>query len=51
MNTQEKMLLEKQEDNSDISVSDIRNELFEGDNIIVGNSDYGKSVLESGIVG
>lgn len=51
MNTQEKMLLEKQEDNSDISVSDIRNELFEGDNIIVGNSDYKKSVLESGIVG
>jgi hypothetical protein len=51
MNTQEKVLLEKQEDNSDISVSDIRNELFEGDNIIVGNTDYGKSLLESGIVG
>jgi hypothetical protein len=51
MNTQEKILLEKQEDNSDISVSDIRNELFEGDNIIVGNTDYGKSLLESGIVG
>jgi hypothetical protein len=51
MNTQEKTLLEKQEDNSDISVSDIRNELFEGDNIIVGNTDYGKSLIESGIVG
>jgi hypothetical protein len=50
MNTQEKLLLEKQEENSDISVSDIRDELFEGDNIIVGNSDYGKSILESGIV-
>jgi len=51
MNTQEKALLEKQEENSDISVSDIRNELFEGDNIIVGKNDYGKSVLENGIVG
>jgi hypothetical protein len=51
MNTQEKILLEKEVNNSDISVSDIRNELFEGDNIIVGNSDYGKSLLESGIVG
>jgi hypothetical protein len=51
MNTQEKALLEKQEENSDISVSDIRNELFEGDNIIVGKSDYGKGVLENGIVG
>jgi hypothetical protein len=51
MNTQEKDLLEKQQENSDISVSDIRNELFEGDNIIVGKTDYGKSVLENGIVG
>ena len=51
MNTQEKALLEKQEENSDISVSDIRNELFEGDNIIVGKTDYGKGVLENGIVG
>ena len=51
MNTQEKALLEKQEENSDISVSDIRNELFEGDNIIVGKNDYCKSVLENGIVG
>jgi hypothetical protein len=50
MNTQEKTLLEKEVNNSDISVSDIRNELFEGDNIIVGNTDYGKSLLESGIV-
>ena len=51
MNTQEKALLEKQEENSDISVSDIRNELFEGDNIIVGKTDYGKGILENGIVG
>jgi hypothetical protein len=51
MNTQEKSLLEKQEENSDISVSDIRNELFEGDNIIVGKTDYGKSILQNGTVG
>jgi len=50
MNTQEKTLLEKQEENTDISVSDIRNELFEGDNIIVGKSDYGKNVFENGVV-
>jgi len=51
MNTQEKTLLNKEENTSDISVSDIRNELFEGDNIIVRNTDYGKSLLDSGIVG
>jgi hypothetical protein len=31
-----------------ISVADIRNELFEGDNIVVGKSDYGQSLLKSG---
>ena len=51
MNTQEKTLLQKQEENSDISVADIRNELFEGDNIILGKTDYGKNILEHGIVG
>jgi len=31
-----------------ISVSDIRSELFDGDNIVVGKSDYGQSQLKSG---
>jgi hypothetical protein len=48
MNTQEKSLIEKQQANNEISVSDIRSELFEGDNIIVGKSDYGQSLLKSG---
>jgi Family of unknown function (DUF5832) len=44
VNTQENFL--KQQEN--ISVADIRNELFEGDNIVVGKSDYGRSQLKSG---
>jgi hypothetical protein len=32
-----------QTDSESISVADIRNELFEGDDIVVGKSDYGKS--------
>lgn len=43
-NTQESKLLEKDA----ISVSDIRSELFEGDNIVVGKTDYGRSELISG---
>lgn len=31
-----------------ISVADIRSELFDGENVIVGNTDYGKSQLKSG---
>jgi hypothetical protein len=31
-----------------ISVADIRSELFDGDNIVVGQSDYGRSELVSG---
>lgn len=31
-----------------ISVADIRNELFEGDNVVVGKTDYGQSQLKSG---
>ena len=31
-----------------ISVADIRSELFEGDNIVVGNTDHGQSELISG---
>ncbi len=45
MNSQEETL--KGSDNT-ISVSDIRKELFEGDNIIVGKSDNGQSELISG---
>lgn len=43
-NTQETALLA----NESISVSDIRSELFEGENIVVGKSDYGQSLLKSG---
>ena len=43
-NTQENKLLEK----DTISVGDIRSELFEGDNIIVGKTDNGVSKLLSG---
>ena len=43
-NTQEKVLQE----NDTISVSDIRSELFDGDNIVVGETDYGRSQLISG---
>jgi hypothetical protein len=44
INTQEKTL--KDQDN--ISSADICTELFEGDNIVVGKSDYGQSELISG---
>jgi hypothetical protein len=44
INTQEKTL--KEQDN--ISTADICMELFEGDNIVVGKSDYGQSELISG---
>jgi hypothetical protein len=44
MNTSETFFKEKDE----ISVADIRSELFEGDNIVVGKSDYGQSKLISG---
>jgi hypothetical protein len=46
MNTQESSL--KSQDSDGISVADIRSELFEGDNIIVGKSDNGRSELLSG---
>jgi hypothetical protein len=36
------------ENDKDISVADIRAELFEGDNIVVGKTDYGQSELVSG---
>jgi len=45
-NTQEKQLRGKEVDQ--ISAADIRSELFEGDNIVTGKSDYGQSELVSG---
>ena len=33
---------------SSISVADIRSELFDGENIVVGKTDYGRSELISG---
>lgn len=44
VNTQETVLKE----NNVISVADIRNELFEGENIVVGKTDNGRSELISG---
>jgi hypothetical protein len=48
VNTTEKKLQDNDKDNNIISVADIRNELFEGENIIVGKTDYGQSELISG---
>lgn len=44
INTQEENLKE----NEDISAADIRMELFEGENIVTGKTDYGQSELISG---
>ena len=44
INTQESSL----KDSDTISAADIRKELFEGENIIVGDSDHGQSLLKSG---
>ena len=44
INTQEENLKE----NEDISAADIRMELFEGENIVLGKTDYGQSELISG---
>ena len=46
MNTQETNFLK--DTDGDISAADIRKELFEGENIVVGKSDYGQSELISG---
>lgn len=45
-NTTETTFSEKEPDT--ISVADIRSELFEGDNVVVGKTDYGQSQLKSG---
>jgi hypothetical protein len=47
MNSKDLSINENKE-NEEISVSDIRSELFEGDNIVVGKTDYGQSQLVSG---
>ena len=47
-NTQQTKLLGDKEDGNGISVADIRSELFEGDNIVTGKTDYGQSELISG---
>jgi len=47
-NTQESKLNELKQNNENISVSDIRSELFESDNIVTGQTDYGRSELVSG---
>ena len=44
VNTQELKL----SSNENVSINDIKMELFEGDNIVVGKSDYGQSELVSG---
>ena len=43
-NTQQEKLMQKDQ----ISVADIRNELFDGENIVMGKTDYGQSELVSG---
>jgi len=48
MNTQENKLMNGQQCQDTISVADIRSELFEGENIIVGKTDNGQSELISG---
>jgi hypothetical protein len=45
-NTIEKTFSQKEPET--ISVADIRRELFEGDDIVTGKSDYGQSLLKSG---
>lgn len=47
MNTQESVLAEKAE-KEEISVSDIKTELFESENVVIGKSDNGQSLLVSG---
>lgn len=44
MNTQIEVL----QKNTSLSTEDIRNELFEGENIVTGKTDYGQSLLVSG---
>lgn len=45
-NTTESTIVSKEPET--ISVADIRSELFDGDNVVVGKTDYGQSQLKSG---
>lgn len=45
MNTQERALKTHGQDHDGISVADIRSELFDGDNVVMGKSDNGRSEL------
>ena len=47
-NTQEQNLRFGKENDEVISAADIRSELFEGENIVVGKTDNGQSELVSG---
>jgi hypothetical protein len=47
-NTQEQALKMGNGESNEISVADIRNELFEGENIVIGDTDHGQSELVSG---
>jgi len=40
--------LTRQDANNSISVADIRSELFDGDNVVTGKTDNGRSELLSG---
>jgi hypothetical protein len=48
MNTQEASFTQQGLEQDTISTADITKELFEGDNIVVGKTDYGQSELVSG---
>jgi hypothetical protein len=48
MNSNDFSLSSENKGTEEISVADIRTELFEGDNIVVGKTDYGQSQLVSG---
>ena len=48
MNTQEAIFTQQGLEQDTISTADITRELFEGDNIVVGKTDYGQSELVSG---
>jgi hypothetical protein len=48
VNTQEQSLKEKEKEKEAISSADICMELFEGENVVVGKTDYGQSKLISG---
>jgi hypothetical protein len=47
-NTQEQTIKDKEESSNTISVSDIRSELFDGENIVTAQTDHGQTELLSG---